>query len=292
MSLTKALRLKNNKKQEIAAKSVVFILLCFFGVLFSIPFYWMISTSLKTRLDVYILPPQFIPNPIKISNYWEILDYIPLGRYFLNSIFVTSLSIFGYLLSSSLVAYGFARINAPGRNMLFLLVLATMMIPFEIIIVPWFVIFRSFGWINTYLPLIVPTFTGHPFFIFLLRQFFLTIPKELEDAMTIDGCGYLKTWMKLILPLSKVPLLTVGIFSFMWTWNSFLWPLIVINSKELWTVAIGVAFFATTTVSSGEIPLPHLQQAAAFLSLVPCFVIFFIAQRLFVQGITLTGLKE
>jgi multiple sugar transport system permease protein len=203
-----------------------------------------------------------------------------------NTVWITALSMFGTLLSCSWVVYGFARFRFPGRDFFFLLLLATMMLPAHVTLIPLFILFREFNWLNTYLPLIVPAFFGNAFFIFLLRQFFMTIPTELDDAAKIDGCSYVGIWWRILLPLTKPALATVAIFSFIGNWNEFLLPLIYLNDESKFTLTLGLATFRG---------LYHTQwgylMAASVTVLLPCLVVFFLAQRSFVEGITFSGLQ-
>ncbi len=206
--------------------------------------------------------------------------------YLRNTLLVTGLAILGGTLSSSLVAYAFARLRAPGRDSLFILVLATIMLPAQVTMIPLFIIFRGLGWYDTLLPLIVPAFFGSAFYIFLMRQFFLTIPAELEDAAKIDGCGAFRTYWQVFLPLSKPVLVTVIVFSFVAHWNDFMTPLIYLNSVEKRTLALGLATFQ----DAWGVDIVSLM-AASTVVLIPVLVIFFLAQRYFVQGVVMTGLK-
>lgn len=264
----------------------VYALLALGTVVFMLPFYWMVISSLKPSYAVLKIPPDWLPIPPRWENFPEALTYVPFGRYALNTLFVTAFSVIGTLFSSTLVAYGFARLRAPGKNFLFLLLLATMMLPYPVTMVPVFVIFSKLGWINTFLPLILPTFLGVPFYIFLLRQFFMTIPRELEDAARIDGANTLQIIWHVIVPLSKPALAAVAIFTFQATWNDFLAPLIYLNDQSRYTISLGLSFFRSTY----QVNWAYLM-AASLVTMLPIIVVFFLAQRVFIQGITLTGIK-
>ena len=268
------------------SRLIVYALLALGTVVFMLPFYWMVISSLKPSYAVLKIPPDWLPIPPRWENFPEALTYVPFGRYALNTLFVTAFSVIGTLFSSTLVAYGFARLRAPGKNVLFLLLLATMMLPYPVTMVPVFVIFSKLGWVNTFLPLILPTFLGVPFYIFLLRQFFMTIPRELEDAARIDGATTLQIIWHVIVPLSKPALAAVAIFTFQATWNDFLGPLIYLNDQSRYTISLGLSFFRSTY----QVNWAYLM-AASLVTMLPIIVVFFLAQRVFIQGITLTGIK-
>jgi len=251
-----------------------------------IPFLWMLSTSLKTREQLYTFPPEWIPAPINFQSYRILFDPLPFDTFFLNSALIAILSTIGTLLACSLAAYAFARLRFPGREIIFGLLLATMMIPGQVLLLPLFILYKNINWLNTLYPLWVPSFFGSAFGTFLLRQFFLTLPSELTDAAKIDGCSHLGIYWRIILPLAGPGLATLGIFSFMGSWNSFLVPLIVISDIDLRTVPLGLAALQ----DSNEIRL-NAVMAASTLSVLPILIVFFFAQKYFVQGVVLTGIK-
>jgi multiple sugar transport system permease protein/sn-glycerol 3-phosphate transport system permease protein len=253
-----------------------------------IPLAWMLSTSLKRQMDVYLYPPKWIPIPAQFGNYAEVMTIVSFGRYLLNSAFISGLTVLGSVLSCSMAAYSFARLRSPGRNAIFMVLLATLMLPGAVTIVPTFVVFQKLGWLNTFKPLIVPAFFGNAFYIFLLRQFFMTVPLELEDAARIDGANSLQIFMRIMLPLAKPALVTVAIFSFIGSWNDFFYPLIYLNSEDMYTVALGVARFSGSPRVG---PQMHLLMAASFMATLPVLFVFFFAQRLFIQGIVFSGVK-
>ncbi len=257
------------------------------AVLFLMPLLWMVSSSLKPDYQIFAMPPQFVPNPPRWENYIEALTYVPFGRYALNTLLIATLTIIGHLFSCTLIAYAFARLRAPGRDVLFIIVLATMMLPYPVTMVPVYMLFNALGWVNTYLPLVVPAFFGSPFYIFLLRQFFLNIPPELEDAASLDGANRLQTLWYIILPLSKPALATVAIFTFQAAWNDFLGPLIYLHDRSLYTVTLGLDFFRSTY----DVNWAYLM-AASLVTMLPVVIIFFVAQRYFIEGITLTGVRK
>ena len=250
----------------------------------------MISSSLKDLASVYYFPPRWIPRHVLWINYARVWSAAPFLRFYLNTAIITAGTIVGSVLSCSIVAYGFARLRAPGRRILFVIVLSTMMIPYQVTMIPLYVIFSKLKWIDTFKPLIVPAFFGTPFFIFLLRQFYMTIPLEIDDSLKIDGCGTFGIYWRMILPLARAALATVAIFSFMWTWNELIRPLIYLQSTEKFTLALGLNFFRTAGSGYGTTEW-NLLMAASIITLVPCIVLFFFAQRYFIQGVVVTGVK-
>jgi len=262
------------------------------------PLMWMVSSSLKLEQRVFQFPPQLIPNPFRPQNYVEALTYKPFGIYLKNTAFLVLMNELAIVLAASFCAYGFARIRFPGRDLWFAIVLSTMMVPYVVMMVPLFVMFRRLNWIDTFLPLTVPYFFGGGAFnIFLLRQFFRTIPEELADAARIDGCNEFTIYARIIMPLAKPALITVAIFTFLGTWNDFMGPLLYINSPERFTLAIGLANFRASfgsglmSTGAGGRSRWDLLMAFATAMTVPVIVVFFLAQRYFVQGVVLSGLK-
>ncbi|HXF63957.1 MAG TPA: carbohydrate ABC transporter permease [Caldilineaceae bacterium] len=265
---------------------VLYAIILLMASLTLIPFLWMLSTSLKVRDQLYAFPPEWIPDPITFESYRVLFDPLPFGTFFLNSLQVALLSTTGTLLACSLAAYAFARLRFPGREIIFALLLTTMMIPAQVLLLPLFILYKNIGWLDTLYPLWVPSFFGSAFGTFLLRQFFLSLPSELTDAAKIDGCSHFGIYWRIILPLSGPGLATLGIFTFMGSWNSFLVPLIVINKIDLRTVPLGLAALQ----GSNEIRL-NAVMAASTLSILPILIVFFFAQKYFVQGVVLTGIK-
>jgi ABC-type glycerol-3-phosphate transport system permease component len=264
------------------------LVILFGAVLMVAPLVWMVSTSLKPEGDVFLVPVQWIPKHILWSNYPEALTFVPYARYFLNSVVVTGLAVLGTVLSSSLVAFAFARLRGPGKDVLFIILLSTLMLPGEVTLVPVYLGFRNLGWLDTYLPLIVPSwFGGSAFYIFLLRQFFLTLPTELDDAAKIDGASLLHIYARIVMPLSKPALASVAIFSFFLHWNSFLPPLIYLNTTEKYTLPIGLRLYLSTLANSHW----NYLMAATLVAILPPLVLFFFSQRFFIQGAALTGVK-
>lgn len=276
-------RFLSNAAQQI----LVYGLLLILGTAILLPFLWTLSSSLKTTGAGIKFPPVFIPETFIWDNYPKVFRMIPFMTFFRNSAFVAGVAVIGELLSASMVAYSFARLRFPGRNILFMLVLATMMIPFPVTMVPTFILFRLLDWVGTFLPLILPPFFGPAFSIFLLRQFFLTINPELDEAAKVDGANEWTIYWRIILPLSKPALATIAIFSFMANWNDFMGPLIYLNNSEMYTLALGVNYLRAFR-GGGDLAV---QMAASVMFMAPCIVLYFIAQRNIVQGIVTTGLK-
>lgn len=269
----------------------VYLLALALAVLFMTPFVWTVSSSLKDGIEIRQFPPTLLPSTLRPENYLDIWTQVPLARFFWNTLVVTLLAMIGQVASATLVAYGFARFRFPFREQVFLLVISTILLPREVVLIPTFLLFKALGWLDTLLPLIVPSFFGGgAFFIFLLRQFFLTIPRELDEAAKIDGANSFEVLVRIILPLSLPALATVAIFSFLAHWNDFLEPLIFLNKPELFTVALGLRYFQTLPNEAQE-PREQLLMAASLVTTLPILILFFAAQRYFVRGIVMTGLK-
>jgi ABC-type glycerol-3-phosphate transport system permease component len=266
---------------------LVYALLLIFGSAILLPFLWTLSSSLKPYGAGIKFPPQFIPETFVWDNYPKVFRTIPFLNFFKNSVFVSGMALLGELLSASMVAYAFARLRFPGRRILFLVVLATMMIPYPVTMVPTFILFNLLHMVGTYFPLILPPYFGPAFSIFLLRQFFLTINPELDEAAKVDGANEFMIYWRIILPLSKPALATIAIFSFMANWNDFMGPLIYLNNSEMYTLALGVNYLRSFR-GGGDL---SLQMAASVMFMAPCILLYFIAQRNIVQGIVTTGLK-
>jgi multiple sugar transport system permease protein len=277
----------NQSGAERAKRIGIFLMLCFGAALFSIPFLWTVSTALKTNEQVFAVPPQWIPNPVQGENFQRAWTELPFPTFVRNTVLVTILATIGQVFSASLVAYGFARFKWRGRNALFYLMLSTMMLPSQVTMIPVFLLWRQFGLIDTFAPLVVPAFFGGgAFTIFLLRQFFMTIPRELDEAAMLDGANPITIWWRVLLPLSRPALITVVLFSFIGHWDDFMGPLIYLNSMEKYTVSIGLRMFQDMFGTQLE-----LLMAASLIHIVPTILLFFVAQRYFIKGIALTGLK-
>lgn len=257
------------------------------GLLFLFPFYWLVSTALKPDTQIFQLPPVWFPHPLMWQNFPKALTDIPFLLYTFNTLKICFCSVTGTLLASSLVAYSLAKIKWPGRDLVFWSLVATMILPSQVTMIPTFMIFKTFGWIGTVLPLTVPPFLGGAFNIFLLRQFFMTIPNELSDAARIDGCSEFGIYWRIVMPLAKTGLVTVGLFTFIGAWNDFLGPLLYLNDDRSYTLSIGLQKF----VSQHGAEWGKLMAASTVMAL-PIIVIFFFAQKTFVSGVVLTGSKE
>jgi ABC-type glycerol-3-phosphate transport system permease component len=252
-----------------------------------VPFTWMILTSLKAISDINAIPPVIFPTIVMWNNYPDVWRALPLfNQFVLNTVVVTVVIVVGRLISCSLVAFSFARLRYPGRDALFVLVLSTLMLPEQVTMIPSYILFRNLDWINTFYPLIIPPFVGHAFYIFLLRQFFLGIPRELDEAARIDGAGYFLIFRAIILPLAKPALAAVAAFSFVFGWNDFLHPLIYLTSTEKQTLSVAMRFLMSEFESR-----PNLLMAIATMAIAPIVLVFFTAQKYFIQGIALTGIK-
>lgn len=267
-------------------KLIIYVLLIGGSIAFLFPLLWMLSTSLKPNWQVSQWPIQWIPHPFEFGNFIQSLTVLPFGGWAVNSVVTTVSEVIGTLISCTMVAYGFARFRAPGRHVLFVVMLSTMMLPSTVTLIPTFFLFRQLHWINTFLPLIVPTFFGNAFFIFMLRQFFMTMPVELEEAARIDGLGTVGIMLRIMVPLSLPALATVAVFQFNGGWNDFMGPLIYLNKQTLYTLAVGINFFK----SENNVQWNYLM-AASTLIMLPSLLLFFFGQRYYVESITLTGIK-
>jgi multiple sugar transport system permease protein len=277
---------------ELAKALTLHAILLLGSIFMLIPLVFMISTSLKHEWEAFQIPPRWIPTDFVWENYWRaVFQYFNFIQYGINTLVITGGVLIGRLVSASMVAYGFARIRFFGRNVLFLLVLSGLMVPFQVTIIPLYILFKELGWLDTYLPLIVPAFFGGgAFFIFLLRQFIMTIGPELDDAARIDGCGWFGIYYRIILPLLKPALVSVAIFSFLSTWNDFFGPLIFLNSNKLFTLAIGLHFY-TNAASNSSRPETTVIMAGSTIIMLPPLLLFFFAQRYFIQGVVVSGVK-
>jgi multiple sugar transport system permease protein len=252
------------------------------AVIMVVPFLWMLSTAFKGGSH-FSYPPTWIPDPITLDNFREVWTVVPFGRYLFNSLFIAVCVTAGEVLTSSLAAYAFARLRFPGRDAMFLMYLATLMIPGQVTIIPNFILMRYLGWINTYEGLIIPTaFTA--FGTFLLRQYFLSIPRELEEAARVDGASYFEVWWRIIMPLASPAIATLGVFSFMGAWNSFLWPFVMVNTSEMRTLTVALRSLQTEYGTEWG-----MMMAGSLIAMLPMLVIFLMAQRYFVRGIATTG---
>ena len=265
---------------------VTYAVLILGGLMFTFPFLWMVRTSLMEETLIYVQPPVWIPWPLRIQNYREMLAAGPVSSWVKNSAIVTTLSVTGDLFASTLAAFGFSRTKFPGRDKLFVMVLATLMIPFHVLLIPQFAFFHLLHWINTLRPLWVPMWFGTAFSIFVLRQYFLTLPTELDEAAVIDGATKWDIFLRIVIPLSKPAIATVGVFRFIDAWNDFVRPLVFLQTPDALTLAVGIRWF-----SGRYETFFHWLMAGSVVMLLPIIITFFIAQKQFVRGIVLTGIK-
>lgn len=284
---------KSLRRQRRIGNLSAYVLMVLLGIMFTFPWFWTLTTSLKRPAELFIFPPLWIPETPQFDNYLEVFRQVPFGLWYLNSLIVVLLSTAGVLLTAALVAYSFARFRWPGRNVIFAITLATMMLPSEVTLIPKYILFKNLGWLNTILPLWVPAwFGGGAFIIFLLRQFMLSLPRDFDEAATIDGATPWQVFAFILLPLMKPVLATVAVLHSIWTWNDFLDPLIYLASPDKFTLALGLRFFSVTPgQQSSGIPTEHLLMASVVMSTLPIILLFFAAQKYFVQGIVMSGLK-
>jgi multiple sugar transport system permease protein len=271
------------KKVSRFSAHIVLIIASFF---FMIPFIWMVSTSLKPLTQVFTFPPEWIPKPVKWSNYIDAMNYIPFFTYLKNTIIITVLSTVGAVLSCPIVAYSFAKLKWPGRNILFIITIGVMMIPGQVTMIPLFLLFEKLGMVGTPYPLILPAFFGIPFYIFLLRQFFMGLPDSLREAAKIDGAGEFRIYWQIMLPLAKPAVLAVGLFQFMASWTDFIGPLLYLTDSVQYTLSLGLQQFQSQKGSEWG-----LMMAVSTMMTLPVVILFFFLQKTFIKGITFSGIK-
>jgi ABC-type glycerol-3-phosphate transport system permease component len=284
---------RNAKWVNVITQTFKYIVLGVLSFSFAFPLYWMVISALKDDSQVYTIPPVLLPIPAHFNNFMDAWAKYGFNTYLINSIFRYTLPVtIATVLSCSVVAYGFARLKWPGRDALFFVCMATMMLPWQVTMVPLFITYKWLGWINSYRPLVIPSLFGSAYFIFMLRQFFLSIPEELSEAARIEGANELQILTRLILPLAVPALAVVALFRFLGAWNDYLGPLIYLNSKELYPLALGINQLRTIATGMGNTNLayPHLMAVSTMVAL-PIIILFFFAQRTFIEGISLTGLK-
>ena len=264
-----------------------FIVSVLVTVIFVIPLLWMVSSSLKSNGTIFKVPPDLIPRPALWSNYPETVNYIPFFRYLKNTIIITALSTIGALLSTPPVAYGFAKLKWPGRQFAFFVVLSTMMLPYQVEVIPLYILYRKIGWLNTFLPLIVPNFFSGAMYIFLMRQFMLGIPNELSDAALVDGANHFQIMTKIMVPLCKPVMAAVALFSIMGNWTDFFAPLVFLTSESKYTLSLGLQMFSSRYQTQW-----NYLMAACTMFTIPPLILFFFTQSYFLIGISFTGVKE
>lgn len=274
--------MKKKTSKSIFAHTVLIIM----SVFFLVPFIWMLSTSLKDQTQIFTFPPEWLPSPLKWSNYQDAIEYIPFFTYLKNTVVITVFSTIGAVITCPLVAYGFAKLKFKGSNVLFIITIAVMMIPGQVTMIPLFILFEKLGWVGSPLPLIVPVFFGVPFYIFLLRQFFLGLPDTLMDAARIDGAGEFRIYWQIMLPLAKPAVLAVGLFQFMGSWTDFLGPLLYLTDEASYTLSLGLQQFQSQRGTEWG-----LMMAVSTLMTLPIILLFFFLQKTFIKGITFSGIK-
>jgi multiple sugar transport system permease protein len=279
------------RQRQAVSRTIMYVIIGILALVFAFPLYYMVITSLMKTFETYAYPPLFYPPSWQFINYPEMFSRVPLAQWFWNSTKVALFQVAGATLSATLVGYGFARFRFPFRDVLFLITLGTMMFPAQITLIPQFVLFHRLRWINSFYPLIVPPFFGGGAFnIFLMRQFIMQLPREMDEAALIDGASYARTFVSVLLPLLKPVVATIAILRFMGSWNDFLEPLLYLQSNQNFTLAVGLRFWDAQP-AAGEITLRHLMMAMCVVTTLPCLILFFSAQSVFVRGIVMSGIK-
>jgi multiple sugar transport system permease protein len=278
--------LSSRRDRERLIKGVAYFICSLIAIAYVFPLFWMVSTSLKTDTEVFLVPPTMWPVAPQWQNYPAATTYIPFWGYMLNTFIICALTILGTVASCSLIAYGFARVRWPGRNIMFIIYLSTIMLPPQVTMIPLYIVFRNLGWVGTMWPLVVPAFFGNVVYVFLLRQFFMTIPNELSDAARIDGANEFGIFRRIMIPLIKPALASVALFTFVATYRDFLGPLIYLTDETQWTISLGLKMFQNMYGLQWQ-----LMMAASALTMIPMIVLFFLTQRTFIEGIALTGIK-
>ena len=281
---------RRRSRARLSRRAVVQIVLIAIVVVFAAPYIWALSSALKPEGQLFTYPPQIIPHPITFANFSTLFGSFPFARWLLNSVIITSLYVVGAVVSCSMAAYAFARLHWPGRDLMFGLTVASMILPYQVTMVPLYLIFRHLGWVNTWYPLWVPAWFGVPFYIFLLRQFFRTLPREIEEAASVDGAGRIRTFISVVLPMSRPALATVAVFAMMFEWSDFVGPLIYIQSPQRMPLSLGLQFLNTNQQMLGQ-QLWGVLMAGSVVTLLPMLIVFFALQKHFVRGITLGALR-
>lgn len=270
-----------------AARFFLYAVLLLLSAFYLLPFVWMVRSSLMPMYQIFTVPPVLLPDPVEWGNYSQAMSAVPFGQYYLNTSFITLMTVLGTVVSSTLSAYAFSRVQWPGRDKIFGLLMTGMMLPFAVTLIPLFIGWKTVHAIDTYWPLILPAWLGGGMSnVFLLRQFFRGIPREYDEAAFVDGAGHIVIFTRIILPLTKPAIITVAIFSFLASWNDFLGPLVYLNSESRYTVALGLQQFMGTYSAQW-----HLMMAASTVAIIPVVVLFFFGQRYLIEGISLTGVK-
>ncbi len=286
MATVARIRSRRRVALAVAVKVLAYLLITLTAIGMIFPFYWMVTSSLKTEVEIFLVPPKWLPIPPHWENYTHVLTTVKFGLFTWNSLKLAFLWTTGVVLSSSWAAYGFARVRFWGRDALFIIMLAAMMIPGQVTMIPVFLLMNKLGWVNTHAPLWVPAWLGSAFGIFLLRQYFLTIPSELLDAARIDGCNHIGIYWAIMMPLAKPALASLALLSFMGSWNDLLGPVIYLYDENLWTLTVGLTRFSTMYITYWAYTM-----AGATISVIPILSVFLFTQQHFVRGVVLTGLK-
>jgi multiple sugar transport system permease protein len=280
---------KKRHYYDIPLKIIGYAVLILVTATMVVPFIWMVTTSLKAPNAVFTYPPELLPRELNFENYTMLFTLVPFGRYFVNTLFITVMTVVGQIAITSLAAYGFARLRFMGRDFLFIICLATMMVPYQVTLIPLFLIVFGLGWINTYQGLIIPGISS-VFAIFLLRQAFLGVPKDYQEAARIDGASEFRIYWQIFMPLNGPALATLAVFAFMGTWTDLLWPLLIARTPEMRTLELGLAYFNSSTSAFRQTNWP-LMMAASVVVMLPVLIIYVFAQRYFIRGISLSGVK-
>ncbi|MCR4655281.1 MAG: carbohydrate ABC transporter permease [Lachnospiraceae bacterium] len=270
----------------IIKKCIVYLFLVLFAMGFLLPFFFLLTGSFKTSSELFAVPFRWLPRHFTLDNYRQVFTKIPFFRYLGNTMIIVVLNIAGALISNSLIAYGFSRLRWPGRDKVFMIVIATMILPYQVTLIPLYLMYTKLGWVGTFLPLTLPGFFGNAFFIFLLRQFLVGIPKEITESARIDGAGEFTIFSRLIMPISKPVLATVAIMSFMNSWKDFLGPLVFLGSDKLYTLSLAASMLRSNLNPNWELLL-----ALGVVMVMPVMILFFVLQKYFIQGITMSGIK-
>lgn len=285
---SRTIRSRRAQVTQVLLTTFFYVVLIGASFMYAIPFFWMIRASLLSPDMFHEIPPPLFPNPPAWNNYADVWEVGPVLWWVTNSTIVSFLGITVGTLISAIVAFGFARLRFPGNRILFILVISTMMLPEHVTIIPQVILFRELNWLDTLLPLVIPMLGGTPIYIFLLRQFFLTLPLELDEAAAIDGASRMRIFWTIVVPLSKPAIATVAVFTFIGRWNEFFFPLIVLQSAERLTLAVGMRWLQAGQYEAQRL---HLQMAIALIAVAPVIIVFFLAQKHFIRGIVLTGIK-
>lgn len=286
-------QMRSARLQRQLGRMVLYVVVVGAAIIFTLPFLWTLLSSLKTPGELFAYPPVWLPKVPQPQNYTEVFQRVTFARWLANSALVALLATVGAVISSALVGYSFARFRYPGRDFIFVITLSTMMLPVEVTLIPLYLLFTKIGWLDSYKPLVVPSyFGGGAFLIFLMRQFFMSIPKDLDEAARIDGASYLRIFGQILMPLSVPALATAAIITFMGHWDSFLYPFIFLNDKLKFTVAVGIRYFQSVAGNADSMEhTEHLLMAASIMMTAPIILLFFLAQRFFIRGIVMSGIK-